>query len=297
MTLIMGLNLTDRIILAGDTKVSRNGETVGYCIKVIQFGDKERKNFVSCAFAGNKHFVKYLALEINKAIESGVLTTDINWLIKNIDSFFKKIVPLYEGEEKHKKALIIFGGVSTNPDLLKAFDNDAFTDIFGKEGGRVEDENLMFALQTNFKALPTREQKIFSYEISSPKGIFELSKIGGVYSFIYGGSTEIEPEIQKQVQRIFLDKRKIEEETKDVLNLLRSKYSDTIGGAINVGFIDSTGRLKFIGYELDRSGKEHPTNWSVQYKETITGISPTGEEVDLIAGFYDDMSDKSGLEL
>ncbi len=302
MSLIMGLNLTDRIILAGDTKVTDNdtGQTLGYCIKVIQFRNEKHNSFVSCAFAGNKHFSKYLAEEIHKAIESGELDTDINFLVKNIDDFFKKIVPRYTEKEKNKNSFMIFGGVSRDPKILKPFDGDRFTKIFGPEGGKVNDENLLFAMQTDFMALPIRDQKIFSYKIKIESGgsaLFGLGSVGGVYSFLFGGSTKIETEIQQQIQRIFLDKRSIEDESRDVINLIRNKYSKTIGGAITIGVIDNRGRLIFVGYDLDRSGEEHQTNWSVRYGKSIIGIGPDNKEVDLIAGFYDDMSEKHGFNL
>lgn len=300
MTLIMAFNLTDRIIIAGDTKLtnSHTGETVGYCIKVLQFSDKEKKNFFSCAFAGNKQFALYIARRIDEALEKETLDTDINWLIDNIDSFLKQVTPEYEGEEKTKSAFMIFAGVSKNSELLKAFDEEAFSEVFGTEGGRVEDENLLFALQTGFVALPTREQKIFSYKIDSSSGVFELGKIGNVYSFLFGGSTSIEEGVQKQIRKIFLDKRDIKDEAKDVINLLRSKYSKTIGGAVTVGVIGQDGILKPVGYELDRSGKEHHTNWSIRYADNkILGISPTEEEIDLVEGFYKIGTSEASLEL
>ena len=79
----------------------------------------------------------------------------INWLIANIDPFFKKVVPLYSGEDRAKNAFLIFGGVSRNPKILKAFDMDTFNKIVGPSGFKIEDENLIFAMQTDFRALPT----------------------------------------------------------------------------------------------------------------------------------------------
>ena len=296
----MGLNLTDRIILAGDTKVTntKTKETLGYCMKVIQFADRDEKNFVSCAFAGNKHFIMYLAEELRKAIFSGELDTDINWLVANIDQFFKKVVPLYQGKDVTKETFMIFGGVSKDPSILKAFDGDIFSKVFGSGGGRIDDENLIFAMQTGFRALPCREQKIFSYSISSPKNIFGIDKVGGVYSFIFGGSTSISTDIQDQVRRIFVDKRKKEDEARDVINLLRSKYSNTIGGAVTIGFIDAKGVLIFVGYDVDKKGNTSEANWSTLYeKGKIIGLSPEGKKVDLVAGFYDPMPANLSLDI
>lgn len=297
MTLIMALNLTDRVILAGDTKVTNSltKNTLGYALKVLQFSDSDG-SFVSCAFAGNKHFIMYLAGEIQRAIERGGLNTDINELLITIASFFKKVVPTYPGKDNTKKCFMIFAGVSKNPNLLKAFDADAFSEILGGGPGKIEDENLLFAMQTGFKALPCREQRIFSFEINSTKNIFGIGNVGGVYSFIFGGSTQIEPGIQKQIRKIFLDKRKIEDEAKDVINLLRGKYSDTIGGAINIGFIDQRGVLSFVGYEVDRKGKPNDVNWSTKYNDKIIAVSPTGEEYDLVKGFHDPMPASFSLD-
>ncbi len=298
MTLIMGLNLTDRVILAADTKVTSAGskDVLGYCIKIFQFEDDE-KNFFSCAFAGNKHFCKFIVLEIQKAVMSKELVMDINWLLKNIDQFLKRIIPLYTGLESHKEAMIIFAGVSTNPKILKPFDKDAFHSAFGSEGGRVEDENLIFAMHTNFMALPTREQKIFSYKISTKRSIIELGEIGGVYSFIFGGSTNIDEDTKWKIRKIFLDKRPVEDEVRDILLLIKSKYSDTIGGAVTVGIITGDGILRFIGYETQNMNEFSDKNWSVHFEKKIIGIDSVGHEYDLIEGFYDDMSIAPGMDL
>ncbi len=295
----MGFNLTDRLILAGDTKLSNSStkETVGYCIKVLQFHDKEEKNFVSCAFAGNKNFVVFLAEKIRNGLESGALDSDINWLVENIDIFFKKVVPEFNGGEKAKNTFLIFGGVSKNPAILKPFDQEMFSEIFGPGGGRVDDENLLFAMQTGFVALPTREQKIFSYVINPSQNIFGVRKVGGVYSFLFAGSTIIEEDVQKEIRRIFLDKRSIEAEAKDVINLLRSKYSETIGGAITIGVIDSKGILRYLGYELNRSGETHETNWYIKFGDKIIGTGPNGEEYDLVRGFFEDSPTLLSLNL
>jgi hypothetical protein len=182
---------------------------------------------------------------------------------------------------------MIFAGISHKSNQFKPFNSKSFSDIFGPEGGRIEDDNVIFAMQNGFKFLPVPDQKIFSFKIRESKSEFEIGKVGDVYSVIEGGSTKISDEIKKNLQKIFLNKRTIEEEAKDVINLLREHYSDTIGGAITFGWIDKKGRLIPVTYDV--RGKNIDLNWSIKKIENrAIAIDPKGKEHDLVKNFFED---------
>lgn len=310
MTLILAANLTDRIILAADSKITKinNGkrEVVGYCLKLFQYNNRSLEgkivekredlgNFISCMYAGSKDFIFYIHQKLSVAFEQGELSADINVLQSQVYDFFKKITPEYNGR---KKGLIIFAGVSLGG-AKKIFSFKRLSEIVGPDAFRLEDANVVGAMQfasskSDFAPLMNQQtgafvpdQRVFSFEIDEENSIFGVGKVGGTYSIVAGGSTIINNELEKKVLRHFLDKRDITKEGSDIVNFIRNNFSDTIGGAVVLGSIDVKGALTHIFYNIDRSGKVSDRNWSVEIDDNnIWAIDPLGKKIDLIQGFF-----------
>ncbi len=223
MTFIVGINLSDRLLLASDTKITKKSgdrrEIVGYCIKLQQFVDGEfikeniaRLNHIACMFAGNKEFIRFLSAKLSIAFEKKQLPIDINDLIKNIEKYLREIVPKYEG--KNKRCRMIFAGTSSDPNVLKTFEFDRLSYLIGPQAGKIEDPNLVEAI--NIGELDGRgvifvpDQKIFSFDIDENRSIFELSEVGKTYSIIDGGAHNLTEERKNELLKYFLNKRDIE---------------------------------------------------------------------------------------
>ncbi|MFA5127246.1 MAG: hypothetical protein WC465_04610 [Patescibacteria group bacterium] len=320
MSLILGINLTDRIILATDSKVTKsvNGkrEVVGYCTKLVQYNDrvlnedkvvKNRKdlgNFISCMYAGNKDFSFFIHQKLSVAFEKGVLSTDINVLQTQIDDFFKKITPEYDGV---KKCLMIFAGVSLSGSI-KIFSFKRLSDLIGPQAGHVEDPNIVGALQfasqdSDTTPLMNREnnyfvpdQKLFSFEIDEDRHKFGIGKIGGTYSVVAGGSTTIDENLENKILKYFLTKRDIKAEASDIINFIRSNFSDSIGGAVVLGYIDTRGILTNVSYQVDRSGEINDKNWSIEINgKDFIALDPESKRIDLLEYFFNGSGDSDCL--
>jgi hypothetical protein len=84
MTLILGINLSNRLYMVADTLVTKkiNGisEPIEYIFKLIQFSSSKFDSYLSVAFAGNRSLAFYIYQKIDNAIDEGVLSTDIEEL-------------------------------------------------------------------------------------------------------------------------------------------------------------------------------------------------------------------------
>jgi len=290
MTFILAINLSDRIYLASDTLGTKmvDGKRVPseYCIKLIQMSNKNNTAFISCMFSGNKRFIKYLFNNLTNAFDDGTLDTDINNVISTIDEFFKNIIPLYSGPDSDKRCKIIFAGCSNISDSVKKFRFDNLSDALGPEAGHLDDAHAVHGIQFGFVNIP--DQKIFSYVIDTKANMFELEKVGEMYSMIYGGSKKLDPNQEKLLIRHFLSRRDIATEGKDIVNFLRNQFTDAIGGAVTLGCIDYKKSMFYSEYELDRSGKIHDTNWSfIIDDDGPTAIDPYDKRHNLFKPFYD----------
>ncbi len=310
MSLILAINLTDKIILATDSKISKrvNDERriVGYCTKLVQYNDqvldadkvvktkKELGNFISCMFAGDKNFSLFIHNRLSNAFETGELSTDINITREQVTDFFTKIVPQYSGS---KKCLIIFAGNSSKN--IKSFSFKRLSEIIGPEAGSLEDANIAGAMQfvsekndtTPLMNINTKsflpDQVVFSFEIDEMNHKFGIGKVGGTYSIVAGGSTLISKDLEDKILRYFLSRRDIKAEASDIINFIRNNFSDTIGGAVVLGTIGLDGGLHYVGYQLNRTGNLSDKNWSLEIDDKkFLAIDPHGEKIDLIDGFF-----------
>lgn len=300
MTFILAINLSDRIYLAADTLGTKlvNGkrEPSEYCMKLIQMSNKDNTSFVSCLFSGNKRFIKYLFNNLTNSFDAGSLDTDINVLISKIDLYLKEIVPLYLGTDSDKRCKMIFAGCSNEPNSVKKFRLDNLSEALGQEAGHIDDAHAVQGMNLGFVSVP--DQKIFSYIIDINAGIFELEKVGEMYSMIYGGSKKLSEEQEKFLLKHFLSRRDLEHEGKDIVNFLRNQFTDSIGGAVTFGCIDHRKGMFYSGYELNRTGKFSHTNWSFAIEdEGPIATDPYGRKHNLIKSFYDIPVDEIGHDL
>lgn len=318
MTFILAINLSDRIYLAADTLVSKRvgdkKEPAGYMVKLIStssekllrkasvkpVSESNKPPTVSFMFAGNRSFVRYIFKCINDGLDLEELSTDINELIKQIDPYLKKVVPKYEGSVDNRVCKIIGAGCSNANNSVKRFSMENLSNALGPEAGHIDDLNAVQGIQLGFVNVP--DQKTFSYTIDDRNGVFGLDEVGEMYSVISGGSQQLSLEEKSKLLRYFLSKRNPEAEGKSIVNYMRNQFSDTIGGAITLGYIDRLKRLIYFGYDIEKSGKLHKTNWSFRIEDKpnsfqFIAMSPDGKEYDLIKGFYDFPGDFKDTDL
>ena len=320
MTMILAINLSDRIYLAADSLVSRRSgeriEGIGYTLKLVSIASeqsmieannmtpaelsKNPPSSISCMFAGNRSFAHYIFTMLNRGLDSGELNTDINELLKQIDPYLRKAVPKYPGSANDTICKLIVAGCSNAKNSVKPFRLDNLDKVLGSEAGSIQDLHAVHGIQFGFANVP--DQKVFSYKIDHRDGSFEIEEIGDMYSVISGGSRNLTPAEKAKLLRFFLTKRNSTDEGMDVVNFIRNQFSDTIGGAITLGEIDYQKRLIYFGYDLDKSGKLHHSNWSFRIdnlpeKTRFVAIGPNGEEYDLIESFYGFRGDYSDTSL
>ncbi len=120
MTLIVGLNLSDRLYIAGDTRVTfGDGSFSDDIIKVSEvcgesfhiIGQKN-PNTICLAVAGNLSLAKYFFSEITSAVESGELPDDIRILSDQIKDFFQNRMDEWLKSNPYESCCIIFGGMT-----------------------------------------------------------------------------------------------------------------------------------------------------------------------------------------
>ena len=123
MTLIMALNLSDRIYLAADTRVTKKPdmETADNIMKIAPVWGRSLpgqpfydKNEVFIAVAGDVEFASFFYNELKEAISKKRLPSDIRELYKNIDDFARGLVDRWMTElgKEYRNCCIIFGGTS-----------------------------------------------------------------------------------------------------------------------------------------------------------------------------------------
>lgn len=297
MTLVIGINISDRIYLAGDTQISNSltKEPLGHCIKLGSFSNKDYTALISCAYAGDKRFIRFLVGKLSKACEDGILSVDIYEFKKQITDFIKDILPEAEKLKLKRKAKIIFAGEGLEKGAMKAWNlGETIGRILGGDGFRVSDPRIMEAME--FGAINCPPQHMFEFVIddqgsSSQFGITE--KDGDNCTVLSAGSVKLSQEEKNEILKYFLFHGDLEKEPEIIINFIRSKFQETIGGAVTIGIIGSKskayGHLVHYGYE----GK-----WSIIHKDKeIYAKDPQGNEFNLFEGFYSDEEIESGALL
>jgi hypothetical protein len=122
MTLIMGLNLSDKIYTAADTRITLTpgGEKVDNIMKISTIWGKRvypqpfyDKNTLEMAVAGDLSFASFFHDKIIESLHNKKLPSDVRELWKRIDDFGRKVVDLWlqEGGE-YQDFCAIFSGSS-----------------------------------------------------------------------------------------------------------------------------------------------------------------------------------------
>lgn len=115
MTLIIGLNLSDRLYLAGDTRVTfKDGTTKDNALKILPFLDLQNfpEHSMGIAAAGNVDLANYLHKNISDAIKVGNLGCDVRILKQQLESFCDKLIVdwVNEGKPTNVQCCLLFAG-------------------------------------------------------------------------------------------------------------------------------------------------------------------------------------------
>lgn len=312
MTFILAANLSDRVLLASDTVVTKQvgdiREIVCYYPKLQQFSNSTPNRFVSCLFAGDLQFAKFFSKKIAGYIDDGRLPADIAQLHAALPGFLALIMPQFPGR---KKLTAIFAGTVYGMPF-HTINFDRVSDILGGEAGHITDATLVQAMEIASRGgglekldgkilVPGSSQEIFQMEIDESKNLINISKRLGTYNILTTGSKSLNTREQHELLRYFLDKREITSEGTDLVNYMRNQFNDTIGGAVMLGVIEgnSHGGMSFIKYDVVRDPvKPSQKNWSLSVNASgIIATGPNYEKVDLLASHFDEKTEQGGLDL
>ena len=122
MTLVVGLNLSDRIYLAADSRATniQNGNKEDNILKIMPVWgrnvlDQGRfdDNFISLAVAGDIGLATFLYKKITTSIKAGEISSDIRRLLDDLDkNFFKDLVDIWLAKNPYNKSCyLLFGGL------------------------------------------------------------------------------------------------------------------------------------------------------------------------------------------
>lgn len=111
MSLILGVNLPDKLFLAADTRLTHklNGENFyqDNFFKTFDFGEK-----INVAVAGSARLASFILQKINK---SGIIRNEFIYFRNKIEDFLLEILDEYLfGGGKYEKVVLIFGGYDTS---------------------------------------------------------------------------------------------------------------------------------------------------------------------------------------
>lgn len=317
MTLILAANLSDRILLACDTLVSRQNkdgtrDVVCYYPKLQQYANVENGKavrFVSALFAGDLAFARYLAKEIAGAMDQNKLSADIDELRETLLDFLSDVMPKFEGR---KKATIIFAGGAYDGSL-RMYDFHRLNQIIGPSGFKIEDPVAVQAMQMasgngvmkkwgGKVPIMYPRQAIFQVRLNEDEQVFEIGDSLGCFQLLVAGSRELNQEQQEEFLRYFLDNRPIEGEGKDIVNYIRNQFSGSIGGGVMLGIIDGrkgAGGMTNVVYDIDRN-PDNPSDqdWSFSIEEGRPKVTDSaGNVIDLLQSHFQEIDQEAGLEL
>jgi hypothetical protein len=116
MTLIMGLNLSDKVYLAADTRITfGDGSTCDDGLKILPILDRanHKTNSVTLAVAGDIALAAFLHEKISKALNSGELSPDIRELYKVIKPFIQNALTEWTCKDPGQLTCLLFSGIWT----------------------------------------------------------------------------------------------------------------------------------------------------------------------------------------
>jgi hypothetical protein len=208
MTLILGINLTDSVYLAADTRVTKmkGNQITGSHDNLLKiWGNQEG---VFCAVAGDAGLAKYLLIGLQdqdfsrRGIES-VRENIEQYIYETADSYWRKkgcttdATLMFAGNSKHKRAYI---EVDDAQELVAAHKNN-------KEA-RSELGSTKFMLYSNIASRPTKQYRtnfnrtdLFAVQITTQEIIITDSKPG--QHLVYGSPGLVKEDVElKEVARI-----------------------------------------------------------------------------------------------
>ncbi len=152
MTVIAGFNLSDKIYLAADTRVTAGNMKIDNVCKIIPIYGKnvldspcQNNNIISLSVAGDLEFAVYLSNKIKQAYNKNRLSNDIRELYKTIDDFIKPEIDYWLTNMKKsydKKCCLLFAG--TNASRNKSFNKDKFNKLINDYKAEAQKEEKKF---------------------------------------------------------------------------------------------------------------------------------------------------------
>lgn len=112
----MGLNLSDKVYLAADTRVTfGDGSTCDDGLKILPLLDRmyHKKNSMSLAIAGDIAVATFLHEKVSKALNSGQLPPDIRELYKVIEVFIRDALTEWPDKSSGQLTCLLFSGIWT----------------------------------------------------------------------------------------------------------------------------------------------------------------------------------------
>lgn len=314
MSFILAANLSDRILLATDTVATKklpdgSREVFCYYPKLQHFSNgKPGNQFVACLVAGDLKFARFITGELASAIDARVIPADIVKLHEALPNFLANVLPKFEGM---KRGTFILAGTA-HDGTLRTINFDNMSRILGASAGKIDDPILVQAMQMASKIgglekwggkIPVMKprQEIFQVKINEDESLLEISDLFGSYSLITAGTKLLTPTESDGILRHFLDRRDIENEGRDLVNFMRNQFSDSIGGAVMLGTMNTdvqNGALTYVTYDIARNPeKPLPLNWSFKIDDQgMFAVDPQGNTVDLLKSHFG-AEDAGGLDL
>lgn len=225
MTLIVGLNLSDRVYLAADSRVTLTGQSaVKYIDNVIKiaplYGASVMDsvpfdtNLMSVAVAGDLHLANFFYSEIKKDIYANLLSTNIRKISLDLDrNYFLGLAEkwLSSGGEYDKCCCLIFGGIiDGSPKIVRLDVIEGLRKLYLKHS------------EESRKNIPKLEELIITDPIFAQ--LNEKMKQQKGEGVIQNLETSFVPEIPSHLEKATLEDRGTLEE-----------YSDSYVFAIEIG--------------------------------------------------------------
>ena len=157
MTLIIGLNLSDRIYLGADTRITfGNGSYKDDVLKISALGEWENtlhapyglKRKLLLSVAGNVNLASFLFGKISPAIRGKDLATDVRRLHARIESFLKPgTIIIIDGRTSNYRFLL--NNLQRNWVAIENFKHDQYFLILDERPlGRLNREQIKFHYST-----------------------------------------------------------------------------------------------------------------------------------------------------
>jgi len=247
MSLIFGVNLSDRIYLSADTRLtikdSKGKISFNDNLLKVQFLSKE----IAVAAAGDAKMASFL---VDKLYKSKVVQKGIRYCREHITNTVATLVDEYLQNNEYSKVVFVFGGL--NRDSKKVIDGKKLMKIIKHYQEKVKKTmNMKEAIFQGISAklgqpnpkpiLPVSDSHLFSLKIEPPKTLEIIDAEWGKY-LVYGAGLNEDnlPEITFGELEVSVNAGKPAYDKIALAHLIKSTAEiygiETIGGAV-VSFI------------------------------------------------------------